>query len=415
MLDFGLLPPEVNSTLIYSGPGAGSMVAAATAWQGLSAELHRTATSYRSLLSGLVAGPWLGPAAVAMSAAAAPHLEWLSATAAQAEEAGVQVTIAASAYEAAFTGMVPPAEVSANRALLQTLVATNIFGQNTAAIAVVEADYAEMWAQAAAAMYGYAGSSAAATELAAFGPPRAVISLNGSTLQAAAVAQAVGGVVAGDLDELLRLTKAMPNALQGLAGSVPGSSLEAILRALGLIGHEWTPDGDGIVLNGVLGALVAGLTGSSTLDASTFANTYIRLVSPIRLTTTAMKDVDGLAHEFVPAASHAAKGAAVALDAVPQGIPKMSSGLDGGLSGIGKAARIGGLSVPNAWATATPGLGRVATVPLSPVAAAAVAAEPNQHVFGGAPPTGGPGRLAAASGPRYGFHPTVMARPPFGG
>ena len=55
--------------------------------------------------------------------------------------------------------------IAANRVLLATLVATNFFGQNTPAIAATEAQYMEMWAQDAAAMYGYAGSSALATEL----------------------------------------------------------------------------------------------------------------------------------------------------------------------------------------------------------------------------------------------------------
>ena len=60
---------------------------------------------------------------------------------------------------------VPPPVIAANRAQLASLVATNFLGQNTPAIAATEAHYGEMWAQDAAAMYGYAGSSAAATKL----------------------------------------------------------------------------------------------------------------------------------------------------------------------------------------------------------------------------------------------------------
>ena len=45
-------------------------------------------------------------------------------------------------------------------------------GINTAAIMATEAEYAEMWAQDAGAMYGYAGSSAAAATLTPFTPPQ---------------------------------------------------------------------------------------------------------------------------------------------------------------------------------------------------------------------------------------------------
>lgn len=62
----------------------------------------------------------------------------------------------------------PPALVTANRAELKALIASNLLGQNTAAIAAIEAQYAEMWAQDAAAMYGYATTSAAARQLTPF-------------------------------------------------------------------------------------------------------------------------------------------------------------------------------------------------------------------------------------------------------
>ena len=47
-MDFAVLPPEINSARMYTGPGSGSMLAAATAWDGLAAALHSTATSYQS-------------------------------------------------------------------------------------------------------------------------------------------------------------------------------------------------------------------------------------------------------------------------------------------------------------------------------------------------------------------------------
>jgi len=75
----------------------------------------------------------------------------MNTTAAQAEQAAAQAQAAASAYEAAFTMTVAPAVIAANRSLTMLLIATNILGQNTPAIAANEAQYAEMWAQDSAA------------------------------------------------------------------------------------------------------------------------------------------------------------------------------------------------------------------------------------------------------------------------
>ena len=127
-----------------------------------------------------------------MADAAAPYVSWMSATAAQAEQAAGQAKAAAGAYETAFAMTVPPAVIAANRTLLASLISTNILGQNTPAIAATEAHYAEMWAQDAAAMYGYAGSSAAASTLTPFAAPPATTTTTGAAAQAATVAQATG-------------------------------------------------------------------------------------------------------------------------------------------------------------------------------------------------------------------------------
>ena len=108
MIDFGLLAPEINSGRMYAGPGLGSMLTAATAWEGLAAELSSAASSYGSVISGLIGGPWLGPASVSMAAAAAPYVGWMNATAASAAQTAGQAQAAASAFEAAFAATVPP-------------------------------------------------------------------------------------------------------------------------------------------------------------------------------------------------------------------------------------------------------------------------------------------------------------------
>ena len=52
-MDYGAFPPEFNSARMYAGPGPGSMLAAAAAWNGLAAELRSVASSYGSVISGL--------------------------------------------------------------------------------------------------------------------------------------------------------------------------------------------------------------------------------------------------------------------------------------------------------------------------------------------------------------------------
>src|ERR1700761_9196556 len=190
LLDFAVLPPEVNSGRMYAGAGAGPMLAAAEAWNGLAAELRATALGYSSVLSELTSQAWHGPASASMAAAVAPYVGWLSTSAAQAEETAAQAEAAVAAYEAAFAATVPPPAIAANRAQLMALIATNFFGQNTPAIAATEAQYAEMWAQDAAAMNGYAGASAAATTLSPFTSPPQTTDPAGTGTQAAAVTQA---------------------------------------------------------------------------------------------------------------------------------------------------------------------------------------------------------------------------------
>ena len=85
---------------------------------------------------------------------------------------------------------VPPPVIAANRSQTMSLIATNILGQNTPAIAALEAQYGEMWAQDVAAMEGYAGSSAAASKLTPFTSPPRTTNPSGHAGQAAAVAQA---------------------------------------------------------------------------------------------------------------------------------------------------------------------------------------------------------------------------------
>jgi PPE-repeat protein len=128
----------------------------------------------------------------------------MNAAAAQAQQAAAQAGAAASAFETAFAATVPPPVIAANRAQLAMLVATNFLGINTAAIMAIEAQYAEMWAQDAATMYGYAGSSAAAATLTPFTPPQQNTNPAGLAAQNAAVANSGGTQTSTTVDTIIQ-------------------------------------------------------------------------------------------------------------------------------------------------------------------------------------------------------------------
>jgi len=167
-MNYSVLPPEINSALMFAGAGSDPMLQAAAAWNGLAAELDSAAQSFASVTSSLAGQAWQGPSAQAMAAAATPYAGFLSAASTQAAGASAQAEAVAAEFESALAAIVHPAEVAANRSGLVSLVLSNIFGFNAPAIAAVEALYEEMWAQDVTAMAGYhGGASAAAAQLAA--------------------------------------------------------------------------------------------------------------------------------------------------------------------------------------------------------------------------------------------------------
>ncbi|MEK1286615.1 PPE family protein, partial [Mycobacterium ulcerans] len=158
--------PEINSARLFSGAGSGPVLAAATTWTGLAAELRSAAAAFLAVASGLTGNSWRGPAAAVMSDVAASYVGWLSASGAHAEQAAEQAKTAAQVFEAARAVTVQPGLVAANRAQLVSLVGSNLFGQNAPAIATAEAQYEQMWAQDVVAMLDYhAGASSVAAAL----------------------------------------------------------------------------------------------------------------------------------------------------------------------------------------------------------------------------------------------------------
>ncbi len=223
VLDFAFLPPEINSGRIFAGAGSGPLFMAASAWEALAADLRASASSFDSVIAGLASGAWMGPASVAMAAAGAPYVGWLSAAAGQAELSAAQARAAAGVFEAALTATVHPAAVEANRVLLGALAATNILGQNTPAIAATEFDYVEMWAQDVAAMVGYlTGSTSVASTLAPFSVPP----VNLAGLASDLGAQVTGAALAASSAVAPVAEEAVVGA-QAVAAAVPADAVLA--------------------------------------------------------------------------------------------------------------------------------------------------------------------------------------------
>lgn len=363
-MDFAVLPPEINSGRMYAGAGSGPLLAAASAWAALAAELGSAASSYESIVSSL-SGEWSGPASSSMAASAEPYVSWMSTTASQAELSANQARAAAAAYEAAFAATVPPPVVAANRTQLATLIATNFLGQNTPAIAATEIHYAEMWAQDAGAMYGYVGSAAAATQLSPFSQPPETTNPAGMADQAAASAEATGNSAASDIGEQLsQLLNAMPRALQSLASDPAGV---AAATASGTFLDNW---------NMVWATFTGPLSplGWTSLPGGLFL-VFGQMYSWI---------MNGMGAQAFLAGPQAITGALLPLAPLAQALPNVA-GLAGATGALGNAATVGKMSVPQSWTVAAPAtklVSMASTLPAALEAAPMAAIAGQDAMFG---------------------------------
>lgn len=386
---------------MYAGPGPGSMMAAAVAWDDLAAELHSAAAGYRSVISGLTVGRWLGPSSLSMASAFGPYAAWTAAAAARAQEAASHAQLAVDIYEEAFAMTVPPVAVAANRAQLAVLVATNFFGQNSPAIAVNEAEYGEMWAQDAAAMYQYAASSAEAADLTPFASAPDVINSAGVSGQATAVSEAAAGATTQQFS-LAGLMSSLSSALQSLA--TPASASAAGTESV----TSW-----GTILGGSTGSglSLAGFMSNFEENLPAILPGYLML-APTPL--YGLSSVLGMAQTLQGLASSASYGAAEAAEGAAAAAAGAAEAVGAGVvGGFGQAATLGSLSVPASWTSVIPAAHLTSAGAVLPNAAGPGGlANVPPSLLGGLPrAAGGP----QAPGPRYGQIPTVMAQPPSGG
>ncbi len=400
-----MFPPEFNSARIYSGPGSGSYVAAASSWNAIAAELQSAALSYQTVVTQLSSEEWTGTASAAMAQAATPYAEWLSATAAQAELTATQAQSAAAAYEAALASSVAPPLIAANRMQSQQLQATNVLGQNTPLIAQLEAQYGEYWAQDAAAMSTYAAQSSTLTKsMTNFQAAPKVTNDAGTANQAASVSNATANTTAGNT------SKVVSNAAT-TATNATTNATTAATTATDPLSELWFLLTGQTVLPTNLGTLVNGYSPFAGLFYNTEGLPYFSI---------------GMGNNFVQIAKSLGVigGAAPAAAKALPGLGGLGGMLGGGaaaahpVAALGSAASVGGkLSVPAAWSgggpSVAPTLGRA--IPVSAISAAPEAAGGPGNLLGGMPLAGTGAAGHGVAGPKYGFRPTVMARPPFAG
>jgi PPE-repeat protein len=380
-IDFAALPPEITSSLMYSGAGAGPLMAAAAAYANLAAEVSATATQWESIISLLTTEQWTGGGSAAAATAAQPIVSYLTETATTLEQASAQATASAAAYEAAFAATVPPPVIAINRTTEAALVATNVLGQNTPAIAALDAQYAAMWVQDATMMATYSAASTAASALTPVTPLT-------TTTDPGAQSFAAADAVTPFADPITSLAAAaLPFQSGGLLQSIDG-----------FLG---TP----AVLNGINGAVntAAWFVTNGITTGVSLGHTLAGAAVP----AAAVSDV-------VPEAGSAGVMEGTVVRAVT---PIGGMGFGGGATGsLGQATTVGKLSVPATWSAAAPVQAELAaaTAPLEG-SGWTVATEETGTAMGapGMPGMVGAGAKGAGSfgsGPRYGFKPIVMPK-----
>jgi PPE-repeat protein len=170
-----------------------------------------------------------------------------------------------------------------------------------------EVHYAEMWAQDAAAMYGYAGSSAAAATLTPFTAPQQNTNPTGLAAQGAAVSNS-GGAQSGTSVETI-VGQILDNINKALEPDTVNSGISAFATVPSII----------------LSALSALSTGSSSAATA------------VDSTAAALTDVSA------------------GLTNVASTLGSVGSAQVGGAvsAGLARAASVGALSVPQTWGTLT--------------------------------------------------------------
>ncbi|GAA0999373.1 PPE family protein [Tsukamurella strandjordii] len=235
-MTFPALPPEVNVGRLMSGAGPAPATAAAAAWSVVASAASARSAFLTSLLPRLAAS-WQAPETALMTRNVAMYLAYNEALRVQALLAATRHTKQAADYSAALAGMAQLPEIVQNQVTHGVLQATNFLGVNTGAIAANEAQYAGMWAQNAAMMFGYLANSMANMTFEPFIPPKPIASpVTAPIAPAAAGAASVGDAVVTKLALAAQGAAAVASSLAMRASGtvVIGTKMVQSLAASGM-------------------------------------------------------------------------------------------------------------------------------------------------------------------------------------
>ncbi|MEB3031018.1 PPE family protein [[Mycobacterium] nativiensis] len=400
-MSFSIFPPEINSGLIYTGPGSSPLLEAAAAWTNLAAELSTSATATQSVITNL-SSTWTGAGSAAATTSVAPYVAWLQQASATAAQNAALATQAAGLFEAARAGSVPPPVIAANRAMLLALISTNFFGQNTPAIAATEAQYEAMWAQDGVAMDTYNGSAQANNNLMQpqSSPP--------NSAQATQPGSAEGG----------------PNPGTGGGTPTPGTGGYDLSTVGGLLDAAGLP-------STMLGAKMAATSINSLTSPLTMGSSFgmmgMRML--MMLPQLARMGAMGGTAGALAGQTAGAGGTGTLMTQIGDFVNDKLQGAVGVLAGhfstatnaisakLGQAASMGALKVPQAWSMAADGMVRAA-----PVLPSTTVSAPIQTMSATSGMPGGPfgnALMGAMAGRGLGAvaakAPKVMPRSPAGG
>lgn len=240
---WGGYPPEVNSGRWELGTGPETWVAASAVWTSF-AEIVATATaSLMGEIATMTGATLTGMTSVSMLASSVPFFGWLAHMESTALMHSLACATVAQAWGQCTAGIIPLPVVNQNRITEAALQATNIFGQNSPAIAEMDREYAQFWTQDGASMMDYDAAVSLATVPKMVMPPPPLANLAGGADQladsAAQVATQAGQSASSMGSEMGDLSDAGSQA-GGQMGQM-SSMMEAPMQAVSSMGQMANP------------------------------------------------------------------------------------------------------------------------------------------------------------------------------